>query len=426
MIRLPRNYLVTELIVFGKEIRSFLFYILVRLRSSYLSLIETYQLYRVAEQLWNIGNRLMAVSVCPSTSEARRFASDVFAASHDFCITSEEEEGASLSKGYTDYDAKYNTEKMMIPIFAGSHERTPCDISSEFSGQCLLLSAATAVDYASGFSSSSRGCTDDETKALLRSVLHRLAQAQEEFQLNCEDAVQKRDVDKMIALLTLRCLLGVGNDSLAQDILLANGLGEALNKIHNDELHQDDALNNAKYTTLLNVYLMSGLAEETQMNHTSSCLLHMCAKQLPKTGKFVLLLGDSMLSLGDIQRKLITSASSTKDIIAVYKEIDELVKKHRDTCRENSDDNELDDATFYSEDELTWFIIEAYNRGVHQSLLCDWLNAEVLFATALNLLPFGGKEVQCHAKDMRESYQNCISKKLQVSETLSSILATAS
>ena len=106
------------------------------------------------------------------SSRARGFAADAFAASHDFCLMSEEEEGQSLSKGYLDFDVKFDPTKAMLPKFEGSHERPPCDISSEFSGQCLLISVATAVDYAAdrmfGGGNNRVGSVDNDVQILLR------------------------------------------------------------------------------------------------------------------------------------------------------------------------------------------------------------------------------------------------------------------
>jgi len=106
---------------------------------------ERCDLVWTAEQLWNIGNQLMAISL-GSASDARGFAADAFAASHDFCLMSEEEEGQSLSKGYLDFDVKFDPTKTMLPKFEGSHERTPCDISSEVRDSTLLLVRSIPID----------------------------------------------------------------------------------------------------------------------------------------------------------------------------------------------------------------------------------------------------------------------------------------
>ena len=89
----------------------------------------------IAEQLWNVSNQLIGLNTSASGG-ARGFSADTFAASHDFCLLSEEEEEQCLSKGYLDYDIKFDHTKTMLPKFEGSQDRPPCDISSEV-GLCL-------------------------------------------------------------------------------------------------------------------------------------------------------------------------------------------------------------------------------------------------------------------------------------------------
>ena len=87
-----------------------------------------------AEQLWNIGNQLMAFSLGASgtvSGDLRGIAADVFSASHDFCLMSEEEEGKYLSKGFLDYDVKFDPSKAVFPTFHQAEHRAACDISSE-------------------------------------------------------------------------------------------------------------------------------------------------------------------------------------------------------------------------------------------------------------------------------------------------------
>ena len=89
-----------------------------------------------AEQLWNIGNQLMAIDSSRKGGLSGIVAADVFAASHDFCLLSEEEEGECLSKGYLDFDVKFDPTKTLLPKFGSNgggsdDERQPCDISSE-------------------------------------------------------------------------------------------------------------------------------------------------------------------------------------------------------------------------------------------------------------------------------------------------------
>ncbi|KAL7544103.1 hypothetical protein ACHAXR_013581 [Thalassiosira sp. AJA248-18] len=379
-----------------------------------------------AEQLWNIGNQLMGVSLGSSGSgDMRGIAADVFASSHDFCLLSEEEEGQSLSKGYLDFDVKFDPTKTLLPKFDGSHKKPPCDISSEaiqFSGQCLLISVATAVDYAADCMHGSEkvvGDVHNEVQILLSRSLHRLAQAQEELQLNCEDEQQRSGATKMIVLLALRCLLGVGEDLLAFESLTANGLYDALRKIHLDEMSSSDTYRDesmeTQFITLRNVKLMADLAEERKMNQTSRCLQLLCAQQLSQTGTFVLDIGGYEMSLGEIQKHIIQSASSAKDVLEVYDDIDALVGKHRKASKE------VIGGSFYSASDLTWFAKDSNNRAVEHDMLGDDQTAAKLFATALNLLPLCGQDVQCHAQAMNAAYQQVLSRMTTRGDSLGSI-----
>ena len=74
----------------------------------------------------------MAVSVGLSELfDSRLLAADVFAASHDFSFMSEEEEGQLISKGYLDFDVKFDPTKAVVPTFHLAEDRPSCDISSE-------------------------------------------------------------------------------------------------------------------------------------------------------------------------------------------------------------------------------------------------------------------------------------------------------
>lgn len=69
------------------------------------------------------------------------------------------------------------------------------------------------------------------------------------------------------------------------------------------------------------------------------------------------------MSLGEIQRKSILSASTIKDVMQVYEEVDMLVQKHRESSyRIGSNRIDLQDE-FYSKSELGWLTIEV--RKLH-------------------------------------------------------------
>lgn len=103
----------------------------------------------IVEQLWNIGNQLMSASFGASgIGDLRGFAANVFAASHDFCLMSDEEMGQSLSKNHLDYDVKFDPTKSVLPSFGMANDRHSCDISSEAS-QMFLVSFTSSIMSAS-------------------------------------------------------------------------------------------------------------------------------------------------------------------------------------------------------------------------------------------------------------------------------------
>lgn len=285
--------------------------------------------------------------------------------------------------------------------------------------QCLLISVATAVDYASSLGGGV-AALDNDVQILLSRSLHRLAHAKEEMKLNCEDEHQISEVNKMVALLALRCLLGVGEDSLAYESLNNNGLYLALRQLHiTSSLNQsDDETDENQHVILKNVKLMADdVAEERNMTQTSLCLQRLCATMLSMSGKFSLDLGDEYeVSLGEIQRSIILSASTAKEVVDVFDNVQELVEKHGKSPFHSSDDG-----SFYSTNELNWLGVEANNRAVTLNLLEDYDGASQLFAVALSLLPHCGKEFKYHGQSINTAYQHVLSQRTS-RDALSSIL----
>ena len=338
--------------------------------------------------------------------DTRIFSSSLFAGAHDFCLLSEEEEQTRLSKDFLDIDIQLDS--MLTPAFHADKVRNNCDISSEFSGQCLLLAAANAVDFVTNNTSA------PDIKRLLRRSLHHLTWAQDEFFLNSEDKDQKQDVNKMIAMLTLRCLLGIGDEALAHDVLVRGGLEAFLLQIYNDESSNLDKPGGV----LQNVYLVACGAEEKRMTIFGAILLRSCASYMTGVGKFTLQVDENFsVALADIQRKAIQSATTTKDLIEVYNDICESVKRRKNQTGSSSND----DASFYSKDDLNWFAIEAYNQGVSLTLLGDHQNAGTLFSSALTIIPFCSSEVQGHTKSMSAALSSSLSHS-SMSQSLSSVI----
>ena len=67
--------------------------------------------------------------------------------------------------------------------------------------------------------------------------------------------------------------------------------------------------------------------------------MHMCAEQLSSIGKFIVDVGDIVISLGDVQRVLLSSASSTKEFVKVFDGVDRLVKDFQKTNKNGSNCN---------------------------------------------------------------------------------------
>eukprot|EP00986_Skeletonema_menzelii_P015530 scaffold11957_cov146-Skeletonema_menzelii.AAC.2 len=330
-----------------------------------------------AEALWNIGQQLVAASVVDDvTYDSRALAADLFAASHDFVLMSEEEEGTRLGK--LDYDVKYEPEKYVVPSFNGTSTIAVSDTSSEFSAQCLLLSAAVTVDYLG-----SAGHDSSSAKSLLRRTLHRLAQSQQEFELNDR---KKSHVSKVIALLTMRCIIELEEDSFSFQTF-NDGLCATLLKLHTNEAATSDE----KFDILKQVKIMSDSALRRRMTHTDRILTKLCSDMLQKSS--VSMVGG--ISLGDLQQKLIKTSSSVEEVIGVFNEVENVMKK---------------EGTSYSPEDFGWFTTEAHNRAVQLSTVGDDARAKICSTFALNFIEFSTKEVRCHKNLIVSGFTNSVQK----------------
>lgn len=242
--------------------------------------------------------------------------------------------------------------------------------------------------------------SNNDLRILLSRSLHRLAHAQDELRLNCGDDQQRYDVDNMIMILTLRCLIGVGDDCLAFESLMDNGLLPALQKVHIKELSTSAKESGGGSQSLMNVALMADIAEERKMHQTSRCLHRLCAQVLSQTGEFVMNICGCKRSLGEIQKKTIQIATCARDVVDVYDDIDMIVKKHQDL------DKNRKDGGFYSMEDMNWFVKDANNRAVEHEILGDDETAAKLFATALNIIPHCGREMQQYTQAMNAAYQH--------------------
>lgn len=255
----------------------------------------------------------------------------------------------------------------------------------------MLIAVATAVDYASTKTSDSDN-VDVGVQLLLCRSLYRLACAQEELELNCEDASQRQENHKLIALLTLRCLVGVGDDHECVETLKGGGLSDALCGLNTAEIRsQGKAL-----LTLKNVYLLSLVAAERgrSMRQSAACLRRLCAKMMAQASLFVLDFGEGKPeSLASLQLRAIKSAGSIDEVFEVLEEVSRAIEK-----KSGDEDN------FYTPQEMDALTVEAHNNSVKLDRLGNYSEAVQFSKYARSFVQHCGKEViKCH----KEAIENC-------------------
>ena len=255
----------------------------------------------------------------------------------------------------------------------------------------MLIAVATAVDYASSKTSDSDN-VDVGVQLLLCRSLYRLACAQEELELNCEDASQRQENHKLIALLTLRCLVGVGDDHECVETLKGGGLSDALCGLHTAEIRSEGKA----LLTLKNVYLLSLVAAERgrSMRQSAACLRRLCAKMMAQASLFVLDFGEGKPeSLASLQLRAIKSAGSIDEVFEVLEEVSRAIEK-----KSGDEDN------FYTPQEMDALTVEAHNNSVKLDRLGNYSEAVQFSKYARSFVQHCGKEViKCH----KEAIENC-------------------
>eukprot|EP00978_Attheya_sp_CCMP212_P019884 scaffold56383_cov72-Attheya_sp.AAC.1 len=352
----------------------------------------------VAEQTWNI-----AVAVNNMSNEWKGSvgfpwvaAARLFAMAHDFALLSEEEEGENLTKGFLDCDQNYKSRENLIPSFDRSDESNPgCVLSSEFSAQCLLLSVANSVDAITV------GVGSTEKKTTMVCSIIRINLAMKEFQLNCDDQKQLSHTKSLLAWLGLRCMIELGDDEACIHSLVHN---ELMNTIESSKTCQqlvdrsskpesDMCVDGGSTSKLSQMYLLATRAEKLNMHETSKHLLRLCAKDLCDNGESTISVKEEIITtLGAIHRKLLEVASLVEETRGIFSDVDTAVKKHHKSSNNDISSSSSEVKMCYSSEELDWFTIEAYNRGLSLLFLSDLDNAKTFLEVALNLLPFCGKE----------------------------------
>jgi len=378
----------------------------------------------IAEQLWSMASLF---------SSDKWTMSQLYAKSHDFALLSEEEEGAKLTDGYLDCDYGCTTD-MQAPDFSRSgtsdgDEISASTLSSEFSSWCLVMSVASAVDDIEG----AKAANKDWAKL----CLHRLALAYNEMEVNeLHDEQNRKEVRPMLAHLTLRCLVELGDDERARAVLSDGSLLKCLREgnvaqEYGEEDGDGDANTDSDFSVepdiessntdstyainmLQNLYANAAQAETNGLPETAKMLLRSCVAQFKEgsrnesggtqsTQTDQVSIGQ-LVSIGHIQRKQIELASDVQETVAVFEAIDASVMMAADDVGEAGGNGGGDIDLLYTKDQLDWYAVEAHNRACNLMSLGDIPNASRLMAVALNFLPFCSKAVASYGGEMRNTY----------------------
>ena len=245
-----------------------------------------------------------------------------------------------------------------------------CDLSSEFSAQCLLLSVANIVDDIQQLK------CDPQFRDHIKKSLGRLTLAKGEFNLTLDkdQEEQRKYVETLVTWLNLRCLVELGDDDNCASFLSSESTMAQLETMTPDFIGRQKSVDisniklnpenqkvdqDSKFSILSHILLCSNRAESNQMFVTVTLLLQFCAKKMKQQQCSSIYIDENnTCSLGDVQRKLIQIGSSVAEVKAIFEDINTTLEKALD-----HDDN---NKPMYSVEECDWFSIEAYNRGVRK------------------------------------------------------------
>jgi len=267
---------------------------------------------------------------------------------------------------------------------------------------------------------------DNERKHYLKRSVCRLEKAKQEFLINRneENPYDQVYLDRLFVWLFLRLLVEICDDSTCVNMLERENLFQFLiteeNKYDNAKESNDNAKDNLSNDTdskmlqpmepcvqaldqnaiISHVFLCSKRAETNHMRDTNAHLLKFCSKNLieNKTPE-ICLEGFNSFTLGGVQKKLIEISTTVVQVMEIFRDVETSVD-----VTTGSNNSQL-----YSQEELDWFAIEAYNRGLSLSFMGD-NNAQDLLAFALNIFPKCGKEVQTYGPLMRKAYSDTMDR----------------
>jgi hypothetical protein len=358
----------------------------------------------IAEQLWN------TASLFVTNTETKVIAAELFAKAHDFALLSEEEEGKGLSRGFLDFD--FGTDLYSLAPFI--NEDTPtsetekaCDLSSEFSAQCLLLAVASVVDTFTGRKHEGEDSGITSHTALIWKSIRRLEYAYCEIVVNrSEDYTECDDRFKhLVVLLAVCCLVETGDDIQSINFLLACGTNKYI--YSSCAGGEEGTISEDSARTLAYLYSCAKRAEEKLMRQTSWTLLNLTCGELLHQRRFqarIEVQDKFYPTLGAMQQKLVQTAPSVEKALTIFGDVNKALTEFCGTQSENS-------TCLYSGQEIDWFTVESYNRGINLVFLGDLDNAERLITLALNFLHHCTDEVKMHGPEMRNGYMGVIKRK---------------
>jgi len=359
----------------------------------------------LAEQLWNTAS-LLVINI-----ETKVIAAELFAKAHDFALLSEEEEGKGLSRGFLDFD--FGTDLHSLTPFINKYTPTSetdraCDLSSEFSAHCLLLAVASVVDTFTGGNHEGKNSGITSHNALIRKSIRRLESAYFEIILNrSEDHTECDDrLKHLIVLLAICCIVETGDDIQSMTFLLDC---DTMKYIYSSCAggDEDSILSEDSSRTLAYLYSCSQRAEANRMRQTSWTLLHLTCCELVNQRRFHAQkeVQDNLYpTLGTMQQKLIKSAPSVEKALTVFSDVNKALTEFGGVQSENS-------TCLYSGQEMDWFTVESYNRGINLVFLGDLDNSERLITLSLNFLQHCTEEVKLHGPEMRNGYRGVMERK---------------
>jgi len=342
----------------------------------------------IAEQCWNLGVRSMSKNDHLSAAE-------FFAKAHDYGLLTYEEEGQGFTKGYLDFESQKNPSSDDVDA---ATVQDPCSLSSEFSFQCLMLSATAGLDGIAdsdvALSSLSLDSIAEKKRKERRvfSTACRIKQCRMELE-TCEDPIIKEN-SPFLTYLTLRCAVETGDHDRGLESLevpeIRKELQEFMSGPGKQELLESCALR----------------AEEKGMNKLARSLWGIRAETVLKVAmgankRKATDTTEGYQEYGSANRKLIKLCGGVSQEVQVFESVAETVctvggmggggaDKQRNKEGDESARIKVED--LFHQEDLDWFVVESYNKGISLSYFGDTKNAEVLLRTSLNLLPFADKE----------------------------------